>query len=162
MLGESDLAHELHRLPAGLMTVMTKNGDRTDRHIGERIQMREQLEILEHHAHSPADAADILRRRAHPAAVEDDLPCIRDFKRIGTAQQGRFAGAAWADEADDFACMDVDGDPIKRTDTAECFPYVLKGQYRGLAQTGARPRGRRAHSVTLNRRWIQSTSFACG
>ena len=67
--------------------------------------MREQFEALEHHADVPADLARFASLHADLLAVEQDAASVDRLQSVDAAQQRRFAGSAWADDADDLALV---------------------------------------------------------
>ena len=55
--------------------------------------MREQVEVLEHHADLAADFVDFLQVVGQFDAVDDDLALLVLFEPVDAADHGRFAGA---------------------------------------------------------------------
>ena len=124
----------------------------------EHGQMREQLEILEHHAHAPPHLRAASRLRCtHLLAFEQHAAAV---DRVSSALVQRSS----------VDLPEPDG-PIRQTTSPRLTSSddaVERHDARHSASTTRRQNGRgsaarpRAHSTTLQRRWIQSTSLACG
>ena len=69
-------------------------------------QMREEVEVLEHHAHLLAHSVDV--RLVHLGALEFDAAGGGNLQPVQAAQKGGFAAAGGADQADHVAAVDVD------------------------------------------------------
>ena len=69
-------------------------------------QVREQVEVLEHHAHLLAHSVDV--GFIHLGALKFDAAGGGDLQPVQAAQKGRFAAAGRTDQADHIAAVDVD------------------------------------------------------
>lgn len=69
-------------------------------------QVREQVEVLEHHAHLLANTVDV--GFIHLGALKFDAAGGWDLQPVQAAQKGRFAAAGGANQADHIAAVDVD------------------------------------------------------
>jgi hypothetical protein len=88
---------ELDHLARPLLALLTRRTPHLERegHIGQHAAMRQQTEMLEHHAHLVAAQVDELGRRRleQIAAVEQDLAPSRIVEAGDGADQRRLAGA---------------------------------------------------------------------
>src|SRR5258707_15855242 len=66
------------------------------------------------------------RRRA----VEMQITRARPQLPENGIERGRLAAAVRADDAENFACDDVERHPIHRDDAAEAFPQIVHRQHR--------------------------------
>ncbi len=101
------------RLPARLLLRPPQHVHRRLDDVAHHRQMREQVELLKHHADlrahrgdgavgvRPEDAALFVAIRQ--LAVDPDAPGFRHLQVIDAAEQGGFAAAGGADDAYDFA-----------------------------------------------------------
>ena len=71
-------------------------------------QVGEEVEVLEHHAHLLADGVDVVVVHLH--TLKFDAAAGGDLQPVQAAQEGGFAAARGADEADHVAAVDVDVD----------------------------------------------------
>ncbi len=69
----------------------------------------EQVELLEDHADVLPRVAQLAARQGgQVAAADQHLAGVGALEQVDQAQQGRLAGAALADQAEDVALMDVE------------------------------------------------------
>ena len=99
-------------------------------HLGENEvfadrQVREELEVLEHHAHAAAQLRQIRLRVAHGNAVDDDLALLEGFERIDRLDERRLARARRAANDDDFTLFDVHGTVLQHLEVAIPLADVL-------------------------------------
>src|SRR4029077_9368488 len=66
----------------------------------------------------------------HRTAVEMHIARTRPQLSEDAIEQGRLAAAVRADDAEDFAFVDVERHPIDRDDAAEAFPQIVHRQHR--------------------------------
>ena len=74
-------------------------------------QVREQVEVLEHHAHLLAHSVDV--GFVHLGALKFDAAGGGDLQPVQAAQKGRFAAAGGADQADHIAAVNIDIDALQ-------------------------------------------------
>ena len=125
MLQESDTIKELKTTFFGFFTAAAE-----DLHLGENEvfadrQVREELEVLEHHAHAAAQLRQIRLRVAHGNAVDDDLALLEGFERIDRLDERRLARARRAANDDDFTLFDVHGTVLQHLEVAIPLADVL-------------------------------------
>ena len=83
--------------------------------IGARVQVlqdgqvREQVEVLEHHADLAADLVDVLEVVGQLDAVDDDLALLVLLQPVDAADQRRLAGAGRPADDDPLALVDRRG-----------------------------------------------------
>ena len=110
--------------------VFLVHDDRRQHHVLQRGQMRVEVEVLEDHADAFADVDDRAVPGLYRRALETDLSALDRFEPVHAAQQGRFAGAAGADEADDLALVDGHADAVQHGAWAETLDHVVELQDR--------------------------------
>ncbi len=69
--------------------------------------MREEVEMLEHHAHLLAVEVDIAALIGDIDAVKENLSAGRNLQQVQAAEERRLAGAGRPDDDDDFALADL-------------------------------------------------------
>ena len=74
-----------------------------DREVAEHVEVREQVELLEHHADAGAHEIEVGVRIADVLTFDEDAPRRRLFETVDTTQQRRLARARRADDAHDLA-----------------------------------------------------------
>src|SRR5882757_6032272 len=141
-----NLAHPpLDLLPAELLLLEPKGHVLLDGHVWkQRVR-------LEHHVDAPL----VRRDGAHVLAVDVDLPGRRRFEAREHSQQGRLAGAGPAEEAEDLAAINVEGDAVHGGEVTKLLGDVLDANvgFALLAAVGYRRvhLKLRAHLPVLNR-----------
>jgi hypothetical protein len=93
LLGDFHFAEEVHRGLLGLAFRHLADPDWREREIFEDGQVREQVEVLEHHADFRADLVDVLQVAGQFGAVNNDLALLMLFQPVDAADQGGFARA---------------------------------------------------------------------
>ena len=88
--------------------------------------MREQVELLEHHADLAADRVDILDVRSQLDAGDDDLAALVLLQPVDTADHRRFAGARRSTDDDALALGDLEVDVLEDVELA--IPFVDMAQ----------------------------------
>src|SRR5271169_2303341 len=88
--------------------------------------MREQVELLEHHADLAADRVDILDVRGQLDAGDDDLAALVLLQPVDTADHRRFAGARRSTDDDALALGDLEVDILEDVELA--IPFVDMAQ----------------------------------
>jgi hypothetical protein len=87
LLGDLDLLEEMHRRFLGLLLGDLAHPDRGERAVLEDRQMREQVEVLEHHPDLGAHLVDVLQVRGQFGAVDDDLAGLVFLQPVDAADQ---------------------------------------------------------------------------
>ena len=112
LIGEADAREQRFRLDHGLVLAHFAEQDGREGDVVDDGHMREDVEMLEDHAHLLAVLVDVdaLIRDIH--AVKPDVATGRLFEPVQAAQEGRFAGAGRADQGDDLALVDGFGNAV--------------------------------------------------
>lgn len=109
LVGKPDLGQKLQRQRARRVLAHALELDRAERDVFQHGQVREQVEVLEHHAHLLAHRIDVLferlpcQRLVDLHAVQPDLAAIQRFQMVDRPQERALAGAAGADDGNDLA-----------------------------------------------------------
>ena len=101
--------------------------DGRERQVFQDGHIREQVKMLEDHAHLAAMEIEIDLFVGDVDAVEPDGAGRRHLKQVQTAQQRRFAGAGRADDGHDLAAVDAEVAVVQGLDGAavEFLDHVL-------------------------------------
>ena len=126
---KADTAQQLQGLFRGHFTRHTEHLFRRQRHILQDGPVREEVEMLEDHAHLPAQLVDVDLFLRDIDAVEQDRSARRRLQQVQAAQERALAGAGGADGRDDIALPDIDGDAVQRADGVlfEILAEILHG-----------------------------------
>ncbi|MCY1245391.1 hypothetical protein D9M72_585410 [compost metagenome] len=103
----------MHRDFFGLLLRHLANPDRRKRAVFQDRQVREQVEVLEHHADFAAHFVDLLEVVGQLDAVNDDLALLVLFEAIDAADHRRLAGARRAGNDDALAFHNLQVDVTK-------------------------------------------------
>ena len=88
--------------------------------------VREEIEVLEHHAHFPPVEVDVHLLVGDVHAVKKDMAGGRRFQQIQAPEQRGFAAAGGADDRHDLAGRDSERASVERHDAAlEFFGHIL-------------------------------------
>ena len=90
-----------------------------DGHVGEKV------EVLEHHAHFPANQVDVGLGVGDDLAVKGDGAGGGFLQQVQTAQERGFAGAGGADDDHFVPGVDVFGDVLENQMVTEGFAQML-------------------------------------
>ena len=104
--------------------------------IARDIEMREQRVVLEHHVDRPA----VRRHGADVLAVEQDAAGAQLLEAGEQAQQRGLAAAGGAEQREELALPDVEGEVFDRADRAEALGHALEAHQRGRPPAGAASR----------------------
>ncbi|MNM44339.1 hypothetical protein D3C81_552330 [compost metagenome] len=107
----------------------------------ENGAVREQVEVLEHHADVPhafaqAGAVGFVRRFDEFFAEQQNVAGIDGFQAVDGADQRRLAGAGWPDDRDHLAVLDIQVDAHQHLVGAIAFLDVLQLQDRRRVVAG--------------------------
>ncbi|MCY1234739.1 hypothetical protein D9M72_473270 [compost metagenome] len=99
----------------------------TEQNVGEHVEARHQVELLEdHRAVTLPSAQCSAAKRRNLTAVEDDRTRRQVDETVDHAQQRRLAGARTADDADHLTLGDVEGNRTYGCLLAELAGYTLQ------------------------------------
>jgi hypothetical protein len=108
LLGDLDALQVVHRRLLGLLLRHLAHPDRRQRAVLQDRQVREQVEVLEHHADFAAHLVDLLEVVGQFDAVDDDLALLVLLEPVDAADQRRLARARLGPADDDaLAAHDV-------------------------------------------------------
>ena len=105
---------------------------RAHQHVVEDRHRAEQLEVLER-PRDPANDDAVRRGLEECLSLELDFAAVRVVQPGDKVEDGRLPGAVRADQADDLAPLDIEGDAVDRDDAAEATRDVPKLQQRHRA-----------------------------
>src|SRR4029077_16518356 len=130
--------------------VTAAGGVPADPHIVEYRLVREQREVLEGAGNT--DLGDAVRRAVEQrAAFEQDVASIGRVEAAQTVEQGRFARAVWADQAEDLALFEVERHTVERDNAAEAQSDIAN-----LEQLGAPLSARFGHHLNPGICWLRA------
>src|SRR5690606_3485699 len=109
LVGDAQFLQLLHGPFAGRALVQAEHVERCQGAVLGDAQVREQVEVLEHHAHLLAHAADGLRRVVEGGARHVEAAVLERLQRVDAANQGRFPRAAGPADHQPFAGIDLEG-----------------------------------------------------
>ena len=92
---------------------------RCERDVVEHGQVREQVELLEHHARLPADVLDVAEVVGELDAVDDDATRVVLFEPVDAPDHRRLAGTGRTDDNDHLLAADLHVDVAQRLERAE-------------------------------------------
>ncbi len=98
----------------------------TERHVGLHRQMREQRIALKHHV----DRTPVRRHPREIDAVEQDATGIRPLEPGDQTQQRGLAAARGAEQREEFAVVNVEGELVERDEVAEPLGDAFDAQQR--------------------------------
>ncbi len=98
--------------------------------------MREQVEVLEHHADFAADRLDLLEVAGQLHAVDDDAPLLVFLQAIEAANGGGLAGAGRPAQHDALTLAHGEVDVLEYMELAEPFVHALHADDRLAALLG--------------------------
>ncbi len=96
--------------------------------------MREQVEVLEHHADVAANLVDLLKIVREFLAIDDDLAALVFFQPIDAADQRRLAGTGRTADDDPLAAHDLEVDVAQNVEVA--IPLVHANDLDGDLRVG--------------------------
>ena len=158
--GEAGADQHHERAPAALV------GQPADQHVGQHVQPLHQVELLEDHgAVAPPVAQGPAVERGHVPPAREDAAGARRLQPVDQPQQGRFARARAADDADHLAVRHLEVHVVHREGGPELPRQPLQFQHPVPAHPGGdmlspgrrrvhrfRPQDRRRRSLASSRR----------
>ena len=127
---EADFLQEFFGLGHDVFGLHLLDDARRFQDVIQNGHVREEVEVLEAHAHAAADGPDFgcrgidgavaaFGRADHGPAVDDDGTAVNRFQLAETAQEGTLAAARRADNGNDFPRFNVKGDVFQDFEAAE-------------------------------------------
>ncbi len=129
-LRQTDFGQQLARQLFRIGLLRAAYADRAEGDIFQRRQVREQIELLEHHAGFLADQPIVHFRIVGFQAVDDQIAAGDFFQLVDAAQQGGFAGAGRPDDHHHFAFVDLQIDVVQHLGLAKMLGDVFKFNHR--------------------------------
>ena len=149
LFAQPDQAKQLHRLFTRLGLGCLANQYLRLHDILQRIEMRKQVEMLEHHADLAAhlvqmrltgiDQFPILLLMPEIVPVNHHMTTTEGFECHEDSQDGRFTRAAGSDQSQLFTRRDLQIEIVQNLQAAEAFMDVLKLDDVGWISQGSRP-----------------------
>ena len=127
---EADLRQQIFRQRFCRRFVGTAHAQRAKHHVLQRRQVREQVELLEHHARFLTNQTVIHFRVIHLQTVDNQVAAGDLFQLVDAAQQGRLTGAGWPDNHHHFTLFDVQIDIVQHLGWAKVLGNVFKFNHR--------------------------------
>jgi hypothetical protein len=132
-------AHALelcHRLLFGLALGKLADPHRRQGQVLQHGEMREQVELLEHHADVAPDRVDRLHVVGELDAVDDQVPALVFLEAVDAADQGRLARARGAADHDALAARDVELDVAQHVELAVPLVDAVESDDRCFSRHG--------------------------
>ena len=129
-LGQADLRQQRIRQRLGLAFTCPTHAQRAKHHVFQRRQMREEVELLEHHAGFLTDQALVDLRIVDLQTVDDQIATGDLFQLVDAAQQRRLTGAGRANDDHHFALGDVQVDVMQHLGFTKVLGDVFKFNHR--------------------------------
>ncbi|MNI33542.1 hypothetical protein D3C73_874990 [compost metagenome] len=114
LLRDADLFQQRHGLGLALLLAALAHDLLRQAQVVEHGHVREQVEMLEHHADFTAVGIDVGFRVSQLQAVDAHRAGIELFQAIEAAQEGRFAGTGRTDDHQHLALGHLGGDVVYR------------------------------------------------
>ena len=125
LVRQTDTRKQLERTLVRLFIGHDLELDRCQLDILAHGQVREQVELLEHHAHTAAHQIDVRVLGGNVLSLEDNLAAGRLLEQVQAAQKGRLARAGRADDYDLLALLDMLVDTLEHLMVAKGFVQVF-------------------------------------
>jgi hypothetical protein len=119
--------HPLEEVHGGLFRLFLRNlahPDRRQRAVLQDGQMREQVEVLEHHADLAPHLVDLLEIVGEFLAVDDDLALLVLLQPVDAADHGRLARPRRAADDDALAAHHLEVDVLQHVELAVPFVHA--------------------------------------
>ena len=110
LVGVCRQAHAVEQLQAflgGLFLAAAQHLDLRDGQVFGDGQVREEFEVLEHHAHARTQFWQVGLRVGDGGAVDHDIALLERFQCVDALDQGGFARAGWPAHHDHFAFFNL-------------------------------------------------------
>jgi hypothetical protein len=122
--GETDAVEHFSRDRFGVLFRRLLHHHLRQHDIAAGGEMREQVELLKNHADLQAQRLEMHLIGQELGTGDDDRAFIDGLQPVDAAQQRRLARTALADDGDDLARRDVDGNPLQHLVVAEALLHL--------------------------------------
>lgn len=129
------LTEVLHSRRIGLGLRRLADPDRSEGAVFKHRQMREQIEMLKHHADLAADRIDLLEIVGEFDAVDDDLALLVFFQSVDAADHRRFTRTRRPADDDPLTLFDAEVDVFQYVEVA--IPLVHANDLNQIAAAGS-------------------------
>src|SRR5699024_5290948 len=130
LVGEAHALEQLLGLGIGLRLGDAAHAPRPEGDVVDGLEVREEVEALEHHAHVGPEAGEVLALLGQPLPVDGDLAVGDRLETVQAAAQGGLPGAGGADQRHHLAAVDVQVDVLQRLEVAEELVDAARGDER--------------------------------
>jgi len=121
-----------HATLLGVCSRQFLNVTQRQRHVMQNVQMRIQIEVLEHHAHLLSHLVQVDAGAVDIGAVNDYLAVCSGFKPVAASQHAALAGTGWADHGNHFTWSYSKVDPLEHRVIAVRLMQVDEFEDRGV------------------------------
>ena len=125
LVRQTDTRKQLERTLVRLFIGHDLELDRCQLDILTHGQVREQVELLEHHAHAAAHQIDVRVLGGDVLSLKDNFAAGRLLEQVQAAQKGGLARAGRADDYDLLALLDMLVDTLEHLMVAKGFVQVF-------------------------------------
>ena len=135
-VGKADLPQFLDRDALGLLTAALEHLLLRDHHVLFRREVREQVELLKHHAQGRADLVDVHTLPGNVYTLDHDRARGGRLEQVDAPQHRRLAGTRRPQHHDDLAAMHVQVDSTQDLVAAVRLVQSSNLHHGGIASTG--------------------------
>ena len=136
LLGEADLREQLVGLLVGFCSRELADPPRGDRDVAQHAQVREEVELLEHHPDPLPHARDVGAFARDLVAFEVDPPRVERLEQVDAAKERALPAPARPDHDEHLARRDVEVDPVEDEVVAEALAHRLEPDDRTVRSRG--------------------------
>ena len=130
LLRNTHALEEMHGNLLGLTLGHLAYPHRRQRAVLQHGQVREQVEVLEHHAHFATNRLDVLEVAGQLGAIDHDAPLLMFFQTVDAANGGGLARPGRAAEHDTLALLHAEVDVLEYVELAVPLVYALQQDHR--------------------------------
>ncbi|MNR12492.1 hypothetical protein D3C85_1288510 [compost metagenome] len=130
LLGDAHALEEVHGDFFGLTLGHLAHPHRRQGAVLQHTEVREQVEVLEHHAHFAAYRLDVLEIMGQFGAIDHDAPLLVFFQAVDAADGGGLAGTGRAAEDDTLTRLDVQVDVLEHVKLAVPLVHAFHQDHR--------------------------------
>ena len=132
LLLEADAREQLVCPRLGLLPRNVLHATRGERHVVDRPEVWEEIELLEDDADALAHRRHVRTLRRDLFALEEDPARVDRFEQVYASQQRALAAATAADDDEHLAGVDPQVDAVEDDELAEALLHVLQTNHRAV------------------------------